>query len=43
LMMEIGHGQQAALESLLYGWDAINFVSDLQGIPRVVLAQKPEE
>jgi release factor glutamine methyltransferase len=42
LMMEIGQGQQAALESLLHGWDVIRFVPDLRAIPRVVLAQKPK-
>jgi release factor glutamine methyltransferase len=41
LMMEIGYGQQAALEALLPGWREVSFVADLQGIPRVVKAQKP--
>src|SRR3984885_10154834 len=35
LIMEIGYGQQAALEALLGGWSAVSFVPDLQGIPRV--------
>ena len=39
LMMEIGYGQQAAVAGLLDGWDAVTFVPDLQGIPRVVVAQ----
>jgi release factor glutamine methyltransferase len=39
LMMEIGYGQQPALEALLSGWRGVSFVRDLQGIPRVVLAQ----
>ena len=43
LMMEIGYGQQAALESLLGGWREVSFVPDLQGIPRVVPAQKAVE
>jgi release factor glutamine methyltransferase len=40
LMMEIGFGQQPALEALLGGWREVSFVPDLQGIPRVVQAQK---
>jgi release factor glutamine methyltransferase len=40
LIVEIGHGQQAALERLLDEWKAVSFLPDLQGIPRVVLAQK---
>jgi release factor glutamine methyltransferase len=40
LMMEIGYGQQPALEALLGGWHEVSFVPDLQGIPRVVQAQK---
>jgi hypothetical protein len=39
--MEIGYGQQAAVAGLLDGWDAVTFVPDLQGIPRVVVAQMP--
>jgi release factor glutamine methyltransferase len=41
LIMEIGYGQQAALEALLGGWREVIFIPDLQGIPRVVQAQKP--
>jgi release factor glutamine methyltransferase len=41
LMMEIGFGQQPALQTLLGGWSEVSFVPDLQGIPRVVQAQKP--
>jgi release factor glutamine methyltransferase len=41
LMMEIGHGQQPALQTLLGSWSEVSFVPDLQGIARVVLAQKP--
>lgn len=40
LLMEIGHGQRAALAELLAGWEDIAFVDDLQGIPRVVMARK---
>ncbi len=40
LLMEIGHGQKSAIEKLLQGWDALEFVPDLQSIPRVVVARK---
>ncbi len=40
LMLEIGFGQQAAVEALLHGWSAVGLVPDLQGIPRVIQAQK---
>jgi release factor glutamine methyltransferase len=39
LMMEIGYGQQPALQALLSDWRDVSFVPDLQGIPRVVLAR----
>ena len=41
LVMEIGLGQDAALETLLREWSARTFTNDLQGIPRVVQAQHP--
>lgn len=40
LMLEIGHGQRDALTSLLRGWREVEFLDDLQGIPRVVMAQR---
>ncbi len=40
LLMEIGHGQQDAVAHMLQGWDAVEFVPDLQGIPRVAIARK---
>lgn len=40
LIMEIGHGQQAAIESMLQDWNAVEFLPDLQGIPRVAVARK---
>ena len=40
LMLEIGFGQQAAVKALLHGWNALSLVPDLQGIPRVIQAQK---
>ncbi len=43
LIMEIGHGQRDAIRALLQdqAWDAIEFIPDLQSIPRVVLTRKP--
>ena len=50
LLMEIGHGQREALAELLSvrqpgfshgpGWEAVEFVADLQGIPRVAIARR---
>lgn len=42
LIMEIGHGQRDAIRSLLQdqAWDALEFIPDLQNIPRVALARK---
>ena len=40
LLMEIGHGQKSAIENLLQAWDALEFIPDLQSIPRVVTARK---
>jgi len=41
LLLEIGYGQQAAIGSLFeaYGFDDIEFVPDLRGIPRVACAR----
>jgi release factor glutamine methyltransferase len=41
LLLEIGAGQQLQLQRLLKDWNSVGFVPDLQGIPRVALAQKP--
>ena len=41
LALEIGFGQSAALAVLLDGWHNVRFVDDLQGIPRVALAERP--
>jgi release factor glutamine methyltransferase len=38
--MEIGHGQSEALAELLHDWASTDFVSDLQGIPRVAISRK---
>ena len=42
LMMEIGHGQRNSVGALLNDadWDGVEFLPDLQGIPRVVMARK---
>ena len=41
LALEIGHGQQSAIASLLETWRNVSFVNDLQQIPRVALAWRP--
>ena len=38
LAMEIGYGQREAVEALLGGWRAVQFLNDLRGIARVVVA-----
>lgn len=40
LALEIGYGQREALTELLSDWRAVQFIDDLQGIPRVALAWK---
>jgi len=40
LLLEIGQGQREAAAGLLSGWDGVEFVADLQGIPRVAIAQR---
>ncbi len=40
LLMAIGYGQREAIEAMLRGWDAVEFLSDLQGIARVAVARK---
>ena len=40
LLLEIGYGQQPAVEALLGDWGSVSVVHDLQGIPRVVQAIK---
>jgi release factor glutamine methyltransferase len=41
LLLEIGFGQQPAVEALLRGWRSVSVVHDLQGIPRVLQARTP--
>lgn len=42
LMMEIGHGQRDSVRTLLHdtAWQSVEFLPDLQGIPRVAVACK---
>lgn len=40
LLLEIGYGQRDAISALLVGWDAVAFIDDLQGIPRVAIARR---
>ncbi len=40
LALEIGYGQREKLERLMTGWREVNFLDDLQGIPRVLLARR---
>ena len=39
LVMEIGYGQQPAIEQLMLtnGWEEVHFIADYQGIPRVAV------
>ena len=41
LALEIGYGQRDAVAELLKGWDSVDFVNDLQRIPRVAFGWKP--
>jgi release factor glutamine methyltransferase len=40
LALEIGYGQSPAIATLLSHWNDVEFVEDLQGIPRVALAHR---
>lgn len=40
LALEIGYGQKDAMAELLADWRGVQFVDDLQGIPRVAMAWK---
>lgn len=42
LAMEFGFGQREALATLLAGWREVRFLDDYAGIPRVVLALRPD-
>ena len=41
LALEIGHGQQDAIASLLESWRNVHFINDLQQIARVAIARRP--
>ena len=41
LALEIGHGQRDAIAALLADWHEVEFLPDLQQIPRVALARRP--
>ena len=41
LIMELGHESLGPVREMLAGWDEIETVDDLAGIPRVVIARKP--
>jgi release factor glutamine methyltransferase len=41
LALEIGHGQRERIAALLAEWSRVEFLEDLQQIPRVVLARRP--
>lgn len=41
LLLEIGHEQRDALATLLERWSDVDFINDLQGIPRVAVARRP--
>lgn len=40
LLMEMGQGQRERMAELLAGWEAVEFVADLQGIARVAIARR---
>jgi release factor glutamine methyltransferase len=42
LLMEIGYSQAQAVMALLTEWHNVHSVPDLAGIPRVIVARKPE-
>jgi len=39
---EIGFSIEEKTKQLLRGWDDVRTTADLQGIPRVIAARKPE-
>jgi release factor glutamine methyltransferase len=41
LALEFGHGQREALAAFLSSWNEVEFLDDLQQIPRVALAHRP--
>ena len=41
LALEMGAGQAEAVAGMLAGWHNVELVNDLQGIPRVIVCEKP--
>ena len=41
LALELGAGQADAVQAMLGGWRNLELVNDLQGIPRVIVCEKP--
>jgi release factor glutamine methyltransferase len=41
LALEMGYGQQREMADLLCGWNAVEFLDDLQRIPRIAVARRP--
>ena len=41
LAMELGIGQHEALGEMVHDWHKVDFLNDLQGIPRVLICEKP--
>lgn len=41
LALEIGHGQSEAMTHMAEGWNNLELIPDLAGIPRVFLAERP--
>ena len=41
LALELGFGQSEAVSELASGWDNLQLISDLAGIPRVLVCEKP--
>jgi release factor glutamine methyltransferase len=40
ILLEIGYGQSPAMHNLLSDWTGVDFINDLQGIPRVAVARR---
>jgi release factor glutamine methyltransferase len=40
ILLEIGYGQSLAMHNLLSDWTSVDFLNDLQGIPRVAVARR---
>jgi release factor glutamine methyltransferase len=40
ILLEIGYAQSSAMHNLLSDWTGVDFINDLQGIPRVAVARR---